>query len=364
MSAPALDLKVQAIRQSTDKRAQESDEFASGQKGRMLRRYQPGDEAGILSLFRTVFGKERSPAYWQWQFRDNPEGRQILLAVTEEGEIVGQCAGIPVRVAIGNNTHALSQMVDQMAHPRFRQGLKRPGLQLALFLGFFREFMGPGRGDMVYGFPIPEYERLIARLAGTRVLQPVTALVGDLRDGHQGVVARMLRRRYRISRVDRFDPLVDRLWQRCRPHLPLAIIRDSGYLNWRYADCPEKSYILLLATDRWTGTPEGLAVLRPGLLEAPDAPVTLLMDWLAPVESSTLAGALLMHCHKVAVTAGRPQVRAWFPEYTHEYRLLRQLGYYREPTMYHLTANFFNDEIAVEWARTHWFYTMGDSDIF
>ena len=364
MSAPTFDLRAPAIQQPTGHRATPSDEFAAGQKERRLRRYQPGDEAGILSLFRTVFGKERSPAYWQWQFRDNPAGQQILLAVTDGGEIVGQCAGIPVSVAIGNRTYAFSQMVDQMVHPRFRKGLKRPGLQLALFLDFFREFIGPGRGDMVYGFPIPEYERLIARLARTLVLQPVTGLVRELSEGSEGSVAKTSHWRYRISRVDRFDRSVDRLWERCRPNLPLAVIRDARYLNWRYADCPDGCYTLLLVTDRWTGAPEGLAVLRQGLLEAPDAPLTLLMDWLVPAESSTLARALLAQCHSVAVAAGRPRVRAWFPEYAREYRLLEQLGYCREPTMYNLTANFFNDEITVEWARSHWYYTMGDSDIF
>ncbi len=330
----------------------------------MLRPYRLGDEAGILLLFRTVFKKERSLAFWHWQFRDNPAGQQILLAITNEGELIGQCAGIPVRVAIGNRTCAFSQMVDQMVNPRFRQGLKKPGLQLALFLGFFREFMGPGKGDMVYGFPIPEYERLIVKLAGTLVLQPITALVRGLDDGSERSVARISRWRYRISRVDRFDPSVDRLWRRCQPNLRLAIIRDARYLNWRYADCPDKCYTLLLATDRWTGTPEGLAVLRHGVPEEPDAPVTLLVDWLVPQESTTLAEALLAYCHNLAVAAGRPQVRAWFPEYTHEYRLLQHLGYRREPTIYNLTANFFNGAIAVDWASTHWYYTMGDSDIF
>jgi hypothetical protein len=251
-----------------------------------------------------------------------------------------------------------------MVHPRFRQGLKKPGLQLTLLLDFFREFMGPGKSDMVYGFPIPEYERLIAKLAGTRVLQPVIALARTIPGRFRELIGHVAQRRYRISRVDRFVPSVDRLWERCQPQFPLAIIRDARYLNWRYADCPDKSYILLLATDGRTGAPEGLAVIRHGLLEAPDAPVTLLMDWLVPAESSTLARALLEQCHSLAVAAGRPKVRAWFPEYTHEYRLLQHLGYCREPTVYNLTANFFNDEIVVDWARTHWYYTMGDADIF
>ncbi len=332
--------------------------------GLTLRPYRPGDETKILELFRTVFHKERSLAHWYWQFRDNPEGQQVLVATTDEGDIVGQCAGIPVRAAIGDQTYTFSQMVDHMVHPRFRRGLKKPGLQITLFLAFFQEFMGPGKCDLLYGFPIPEYERLASKLAGSRVLQSVTTLVKDLPESSGGSSPRFVRWHYQIRRVERFDSSVDGLWRRCKQNLPLAIIRDSRYLNWRYAACPDRSYILLLVIDRWDGAPKALAVLRQGIPGAPDAPITPLMEMLVPTQDSDLAKALIAHCHSVAVAADRPQVQAWFPGYTQAHRLLRQLGYRQEPTMYNLTANFFNPEIAAEWVQSHWYYTMGDSDIF
>jgi len=36
------------------------------------RYYQPGDEHRILDLFRQVFAREMSHAFWKWRYLDNP----------------------------------------------------------------------------------------------------------------------------------------------------------------------------------------------------------------------------------------------------------------------------------------------------
>jgi hypothetical protein len=154
---------------------------------------------------------------------------------------------------------------------------------------------------------------------------------------------------------------VDRLWQRCQRELPLAIIRDARYLNWRYADCPDVEYVKLLVADRWTGQAEGIAVLRLGF---EGLPVAALVDWLVPARSQGLAEALLGQCHAIAMASGQSRIEAWFPEYATQFQFLKAHGYRSTPTQYEIVVEPFVPELSREWVQGHWYYTMGDSDIY
>jgi hypothetical protein len=337
-------------------------------EGLTLRAYRQGDEEGIFALFQTTYGKPRSPASWRWKFCENPAGLQIVLAVTGDGEVVGQYAGMPAWAAIGGpwaakdgRPYLLSQAVESMVNPRFRRGLKNPGLQIRLVRRFYEEYMGPDAGAMAYGFPIPVYCRLLVRTGVVTVLHRVVQLEKDLtsQSGRSG--RRLPAVRYRIEQFSRYSSAVDELWQRCQRELPMAVIRNARYLNWRYADCPDVAYVKLLATDRWTGRAEGIAVLRLGF---EDRPVASLVDWLVPRRRGGLAGALLRHCEAVAVASGQRRIEAWFPDYAPQFQFLQANGYRPSPTQYEIVWEPFQPELARDWVPGHWYYTMGDSDIY
>jgi len=329
--------------------------------GLTFRPYRPGDEEGIVSLFRRAYGKERSPANWRWKFCENPAGQQIMLAVTEAGEVVGQYAGVPAWAAKGGRRYLLSQAVESMVDLRFRRGLKKPGLQVTLVRRFYEEYMGPDAGAMAYGFPIPIYSRLLVRTGVCTVLHRAVQLERKLSNREGVPRSRLTSWRYRIEQVSRFPAAVDDLWQRCQTELPLAIIRDARYLNWRYADRPDVCYTKLLATDRWTGRVAGIAALRLGF---EDRRVALLMDWLVPGRRGQLAEALLQHCHALALASGQGRIEAWFPEYAPQFHFLQARGYQPSPTQYEIVVEPFVPELSREWVQGHWYYTMGDSDIF
>ena len=48
--------------------------------------YRPGDEAAILDLFRSEFGRERSLEHWRWQFLDNPYGGPFISLAWHRSE--------------------------------------------------------------------------------------------------------------------------------------------------------------------------------------------------------------------------------------------------------------------------------------
>jgi hypothetical protein len=327
----------------------------------MVRPYREGDEVRILELFQRVFGVKRSIERWRWQFLDNPVGCVYMrLAETPSGALVGQYAGLPVRVAWDEQTRIFTQIVDVMVDRRFRLGLKRPGLFAALADAYITDYLVSGQVPIGYGFPTPEAMRIGQRVAGYVPLHPVARLVLDLGD-HQGDPLPWRARRFRIEPVDRFGEEVDRLWARVEPDVGVATVRDAGYLNWRYADCPDVRYTMLAARRRFGGGLAGIAVLRLGIA---DQSIACLVDWLTPSGDAVVADLLLRHCERRSREAGMTQLQAWFaPSGWTAQHLLRR-GYRSEPTLYHLVALTKVPEVSLDRVNARWYYTMGDSDIY
>ncbi|MBI2902339.1 MAG: GNAT family N-acetyltransferase [Candidatus Methylomirabilis oxyfera] len=335
-----------------------------------IRPYRPGDEERILDLFSRVFRVERSIEHWRWKFRDNPAGQyHMRLAETPSGELVGQYAGLPVRMAWGEKTLVFDQVIDVMLDPVTRLGLKRTGLFFALANQGIGGYAGSDKVSGGYGFPTPEALRIGQRAAGYTPMHPVVGLVLDLRqDGqnHSKVLAggdrsRLYSRFYRVREIERFGQEVDRLWEQARQELPVAVVRDARYLNWRYAACPDVRYTMLEAFHRLTGALAGVAILRMGVR---GEPVAALVDWLVPGRAIGAGVALLARCAQLAAQAGMRQMQAWFPGYTRPFRLLQRRGFRPEETMYEFVALSMSPEVTLDWTKECWYYTMGDSDIY
>lgn len=326
-----------------------------------IRDYRLGDETRILSLFRHVFGVDRTREHWRWKFQANPAGHDYMrLAETPSGELVGQYAGLPVRVAWGETTQIFTQIIDVMVDRRFRLGLKRPGLFAELANAYITDYLVSGKVAVGYGFPTPEALRIGRRVAGYVPLHPVARLVRDLGDCPSDSLP-WRARRLQVESVDRFGEDVDRFWVQVGPSLGVATVRDARYLNWRYADCPDVRYIMLTARRRLSGGLAGIAVMRLGFT---DQPLACLVDWLVPDGATPVALALLTRCETLARDAGMTQLQAWFRPSGWPSQLLLDRGYRAEPTIYHLVALTKIPEISLDRVNAEWYYTMGDSDIF
>jgi hypothetical protein len=328
-----------------------------------IRLYQPGDERGIMELFHRVFEKERSLAYWRWKFQGNPEGAQICLAVTDAGEVVGQYTGIPVRVTVDGRTLTFSQAVDSMVDASYRRGLKKPGVFANLFMKFAEVYGGQDRVTILWGYTTPEALRVGQRLLGYVALHPVMKLIGPVEDPPHLTPWQQMTELWRrswcpIRQVGRFDRRVDGLWERCGRELRVATVRDARYLNWRYADCPDVQYRLLVAGGAFGGPVQGIAVLRLGWM---DQPVACLVDWLVPSAARGVADRLLGQCFEEASLAGMKELHAWFPPSSPWHRFLLDKGFQAFEAAC-MTVRQFTSDVPLELLNFHWYYTMGDSD--
>lgn len=326
-----------------------------------IRLYRPGDEEQILSLFRRVFGIKHSADYWVWKFGENPLGHQIVLGATPDETVIAHIAGVPLRVQLEGNPLVFTLVVDLMVDPGYRRSLRKVGVYQALLGTLIETSTGAGRAAVLYGIPIRSSNRLPQALFRWREAYEVTRLVRPLGPSTGGRLSRLARWRYEVRPVRDFGGWMDRFWQSCAPEFPLATVRDARYMNWRYIRCPHIAYHPYMLWDRWLRRPRGVAVLR---LEWQGQPTGCLVDWLVPRGDVEAVRVLLAGMEEVVRQHGLQELSAWFPPDSPERRLFMASGYREEAMGSALIGNVYTTSLTWDWVARHWYFTMGDSDIF
>lgn len=90
-----------------------------------IRRFEPGDRTAFLSLYETVFGRDRRTDWFRWKYRENPYVDHVPIVVAErDDELVG-CRSLFAQEMRGDGAvQTAFQPCDTMVHPDHRrQGL-------------------------------------------------------------------------------------------------------------------------------------------------------------------------------------------------------------------------------------------------
>lgn len=228
-----------------------------------VRSYRPGDERAIVELFREAYGRTITEAYWRWKLKAQPSPvDNVGLAVGEDDRPVFHLAGIPCRFQMGPHQVTVMVAVDAMTTPR----LRRRGL-LATVGHETLERWREGGVALALGLPNEQYNKSVL---GWQTLFPCRWLVHVFRP--ERILARRLGwsslGRWRllgtlwsaawhrtsshpaglvVRELDAASPALDALWQRCRRAIRFSVVRDRGWVAWRYFAAPHVRYRVLLA---------------------------------------------------------------------------------------------------------------------
>ena len=319
--------------------------------------YEPGDEHAILDCFKVVFGIDRSLEHWNWKFRDCPFGIHAYLGKTGSGQVVSQFTGIPSPYKVGSRTFVFSQILDSMVDPAFRKGLKKPGLFASTVYEFVDRYGHDHEEAIMYGLPNPQAFRIGRRLLGYSFMHDIVTLYRSSEE----LIAEPLPapEEIEVEMVSRFGPVADELWAAYEPAVEVSMIRNTEYLDWRYADCPDVEYAMLVARGR-DGTPRGLAVARGGFIGTQDA---VLCDWVVPVEDRDAARALLVAVESQAKKINASGLHILFPGYSPEYKVVEACGYSARETQFIQVARSYTPNVPLDLLKEKWFYTLGDYDL-
>lgn len=224
----------------------------------VIRDATESDRDGAVALLAAAHGSEavRDAASWDWLYR----GHLDRYVVADAGDrLAAQYALLPLRVHHRGEVIDASLSLDTATHPDFG------GRGLMTDLGL-RAYNRAG-GELVLGFPNPKSSWILYNRLGWHELtpfpllfKPLSAIIRALSPIPLPVWPRVRRNRSGdAERFDRFDSWADDIWEATAADLGTAVVRDSTYLNWRFADAPA-TYDRFLA--RADGEPIAYSVLR------------------------------------------------------------------------------------------------------
>ncbi|MBW1646455.1 MAG: GNAT family N-acetyltransferase [Deltaproteobacteria bacterium] len=312
-----------------------------------LRPYRDGDREQILALFAEVFGHEKDPEVWEWEFRRNPFGTQVMLCEHESGELVAQCAAIPAPLYCRGEILQTAQLVDCMSKKAYRALLttRKMGLFAHTTQTFFDTYTGEGRDVYLYGFPGPRHFRLGALLLKYRKVQPYINVRLPLPAPRRNFGRRLLQ----LTKADLADiaAAVVKLHRADLAAHRLCLYKNTAYLQWRYGDAP-RSYTIIGLKSPFRGRLLALACLQP------HGDGYRLLDFFGYGEINRLLGQFIAE-------SGSP-VSLWLPE--RYFRLFTRVEPLEDDIGAVPTGRSFHQDLPWDWVREHFFYTMGDCDLF
>jgi hypothetical protein len=211
----------------------------------VIRPAEVSDIPRLGELFHEVFGQPRESSVWRWKYFENPRGAASHICESE-GRIVAHCGGTPVIISDGAARYGALQSTDFMSSRRHAGGLGGGGVFVRLVRDFFHAKCGPGRAEMVYGFPGERHRDLGERLLGYAPVEKVA----ELRLAGQG------------KERARETPLGPEHMGLFVSTPPFGAIRDDTYLNWRYLAHPTHRYGIVRSSSRLRASSETAAIVR------------------------------------------------------------------------------------------------------
>jgi len=352
------------------------------------------DYPAIASLLNRAFGKipfEKRKKLWQWRHDNNPAKVPEIpgfLIAEKNRQIVGVHGLTPMRVKVGNHQYCAACSCDFAIDPTARSaGMKiklktlskdisplpistsanEPANKITLALGG-KELIASRRKLLKPLKASGLIHKIVANKAGAvgkALATIISILIGKPLDSIL-VITRYFRSfskvaNAKIQNINQFDQRFDKLWEQVSQNYPILIVRDSLYLNWRYANYPfsgVQSFGLFRENELL-----GFAVIHNTIDEDGLSFVAILELFVPPGEKAAFEH-LLKEIIKRATQVKAHYIQAWtlVPEcealFTHYDFKVRNSSF--SPTTYKNNTDLPNKLFAED---SNWYMSLGDGDI-
>ncbi len=333
------------------------------------------DAPAIAAHYREVFGDglaEGRCRRFDWQYRENPhqQGSPEIWVARQHGNVLGQYASMPVRLAWGGREVRSSWGMDVF----LREEARGLGLGARLFTAWSDHVevaLGLGLTPSSYGLfqklryqdvgPVPFFVKVLDPFAvARRRLGALLALPGGLALS-VGLALRGNRLRpaadVTVTAAGTPGPEWDALWEARRGDYAMCVRRDAAYLDWKYRRAPHVRYDLQEA--RRGGVLVGFAVTRVG--EHQGTRLGWLIDLFAGADTGVIDALL---AHTLAQFRAAQVVRAQaFAMYQPVQGALRRAGFLAQPSPMQFCVRARVPSDAVFADRGRWQVMFGDSDM-
>lgn len=355
-----------------------------------IRKLRIDDFEGLSSLYTQVYGIQQNRPFWNWKYFQSPFGEHAMYIALDKDRIVGEVGTIPVAVKCGEDTVLASQACDITIHPDYQKG--------GPFFKLYEETIKDNtqRGAIfLYGFSIPRTLKISTRLLKFNDICPVRRWVFILNPAYYlakkirfspllsvvSIIGRMyirlrLMKHYRnpgkdIIEIQRFDERFDRFWEKRKGDYELMIVRDSKYLNWRYADHPISRYkifaCLLDGADRADGASGEIAGYIVLTSTVDEVRRGMIMDIMADPSEKKVVDRLLSAAINFFQKEKMDTISLWLPEHVSLVPDIERWGFVRRETPHNLIIRISDQKVRSSKDNffikpDNWFFSMGDSD--
>ena len=212
----------------------------------------------LVSVFNRGFNVAFAEDRFDWLYRRNPDGRTTAWFVVDErsGDVAGCTAVFPRRIQVrGQEGPTVAwNCGDFCILPKYRLGPAAVALRRAA-----RDGIDAGERPFLYAHPNDRMLQIHLKV-GHQPLGRMIRLARPTRLG-AGVAGVLSGIGLRMARPERLAGLrddwefataplpaeLDSLFDRLRPGLGTALVRDVKYLTWRFLDCPLRAHQILLS---------------------------------------------------------------------------------------------------------------------
>ena len=295
-------------------------------------RYDPGHRDDVLRLLEEVWGESPTVEEFEWWFDGNPVGARTIALAEDGGRIVGVLGASHYRAFVGGRETLVTLPLSAATHAAYR-----------------------GRG--IFQRLNAEVERAAHDERATAMLGFTNRMAGPIYVGRLGwldvhrlrIWARPLLPRSGSdpgTQLRRFVHTQEEAYRALAPSLRNHFVRDTAYLNWRYADSP-RAYTIL-------GSKHGYAVV--GRKRFKGIETAYVADLVAPTHGETRR--LLRRC--VWAARGARVLLALMPA-VHA-RAFAAAGFLPTPQTIRLIGRALEGELPL--GRGAWHFSLGDTDYF
>lgn len=327
----------------------------------LIRKYEKGDEAGIMTLFHKVFNKELPLKVWQWKYNGEMEAQESKIFVAVENEtVVGHVAVLIFPARYNNKNTNAGLRVDTMVDPEYRgQGLYQKLTNMLL------KEVKEQRKDIsfLYGLPAERAKNVLLKSTGAEHLGDVTRKVKVNLIKKNKCSYRSPDRGEVLEEIRWFDDRFDQFEQEKEGPEAVTLRKNHHFLNWRYITNPLNEYKIFAISG--FGQIKGYVVLKMEVKKIFNKRVSVgfIVDWNVSKNEDTATFEKLLEItdsyFKKALF-----IQIWQPASPAINNVLKNHLYINKKETINPLVVHSNKENADEMNFSDWEVKMGDVDSF
>lgn len=333
----------------------------------------------ILELTKKVFGDVdiSNPSYFDWQYRDNPNGKAIVLLAQDDSNdniIVGTNTIIPAKLLIGEEEIISSLACNVQVHPNYqKQGI------FSKLLSSMSSLAKNKKISSLFAIPNEKSFNSFINEGSSEIIQ-LPLLIRPIKFSRYfnspfNKILKIFEIFWKIkissNNVEEFDgnfQNFEKLLQKISKRVPIIQSRNKEYLKWRYLDHPTRKYQIYIL--KQNNELIGYIIIKIHTLN--NKKIGVILDYIVDSNASeeylkTLIEKALDYFWKNHVSVAICTCRSGLLEY----KLLRQQGFFNipsflKPESLHFIIRLFdsNEKLKKLLKFDNWFFTFGDYDVF